>query len=73
MRPISNQTHFSAFGSVYLGKHKASNTLVAIKRTDYYRRPRFRREILKEIEIMKECDSPYVVTYYGSHWKREEE
>ena len=29
-------------------------------------------EILKEIEIMKECESPYIVTYYGSFWKREE-
>lgn len=29
-------------------------------------------EILKEIEIMKQCDSPYIVTYYGSYWKKEE-
>jgi len=29
-------------------------------------------EIMKEIDIMKDCDSPYIVTYYGSYWRREE-
>jgi sugar phosphate isomerase/epimerase len=29
-------------------------------------------EILKEIEIMKQCESAYIVTYYGSFWRREE-
>jgi len=56
---------------VYLGKEKSTNTLVAIKKLIIVEDEDF-EEILKEIEIMKECDSPYIVTYYGSFWKREE-
>jgi len=26
-------------------------------------------EIIKEISIMQQCDSPYVVKYYGSYFK----
>jgi serine/threonine protein kinase len=56
---------------VYLGKDKTTGTLVAIKKLVIIEDEDF-EEILKEIEIMKECSSPYVVTYYGSYWKREE-
>ena len=56
---------------MYLGKEKSTNTLVAIKKLIIVEDEDF-EEILKEIEIMKECDSPYIVTYYGSFWKREE-
>lgn len=27
-------------------------------------------EIIKEISIMQQCDSPYVVRYYGSYFKQ---
>lgn len=27
------------------------------------------QEIIKEISIMQQCDSPYVVKYYGSYFK----
>ena len=27
------------------------------------------QEIVKEISIMQQCDSPYVVKYYGSYFK----
>ena len=27
------------------------------------------QEIIKEISIMQQCDSPYIVKYYGSYFK----
>ena len=27
------------------------------------------QDIIKEISIMQQCDSPYVVKYYGSYFK----
>lgn len=27
------------------------------------------RKIVKEIDLLKQCDSPYVTTYYGSYFK----
>ena len=46
--------------------HKDSQQILAIKQvpvdTDL-------QEIIKEISIMQQCDSPYVVKYYGSYFK----
>ncbi len=46
--------------------HKESQQVLAIKQvpvdTDL-------QEIIKEISIMQQCDSPYVVKYYGSYFK----
>src|SRR4051794_5124799 len=46
--------------------HKQTGQLLAIKQvpvdTDL-------QEIIKEISIMQQCDSPYVVKYYGSYFK----
>lgn len=46
--------------------HKLTSQLLAIKQvpvdTDL-------QEIIKEISIMQQCDSPYVVKYYGSYFK----
>lgn len=27
------------------------------------------QEIIKEISVMQQCDSPYIVKYYGSYFK----
>lgn len=55
-----------SYGSVYKALHKESENVVAIKQvpldTDLH-------EIIKEISIMQQCDSPYVVKYYGSYFK----
>jgi len=55
-----------AYGSVYKALHKESGEVLAIKQvpvdTDL-------QEIIKEISIMQQCDSPYVVKYYGSYFK----
>ncbi|XP_052869901.1 serine/threonine-protein kinase 3 [Anopheles cruzii] len=55
-----------SYGSVYMALHKESEQVLAIKQvpvdTDL-------QEIIKEISIMQQCDSPYVVKYYGSYFK----
>uniref|UniRef100_A0A336LX21 non-specific serine/threonine protein kinase n=1 Tax=Culicoides sonorensis TaxID=179676 RepID=A0A336LX21_CULSO len=55
-----------SYGSVYKAVHKESGAVLAIKQvpvdTDL-------QEIIKEISIMQQCDSPYVVKYYGSYFK----
>ncbi|XP_022225883.1 serine/threonine-protein kinase hippo [Drosophila obscura] len=56
-----------SYGSVYKALHKESCSIVAIKlvpvESDLH-------EIIKEISIMQQCDSPYVVRYYGSYFKQ---
>ncbi|CAD7077080.1 unnamed protein product [Hermetia illucens] len=56
-----------SYGSVYKALHKESSAVVAIKlvpvESDLH-------EIIKEISIMQQCDSPYVVRYYGSYFKQ---
>ncbi|CAE1313945.1 STK3 [Acanthosepion pharaonis] len=55
-----------SYGSVYKALHKESGSVLAIKQvpvdTDL-------QEIIKEISIMQQCDSPYIVKYYGSYFK----
>ncbi len=55
-----------SYGCVYKALHKESQQVLAIKQvpvdTDL-------QEIIKEISIMQQCDSPYVVKYYGSYFK----
>ena len=55
-----------SYGSVFKAIHKESQQILAIKQvpvdTDL-------QEIIKEISIMQQCDSPYVVKYYGSYFK----
>ncbi|XP_045181989.1 serine/threonine-protein kinase 3-like isoform X4 [Mercenaria mercenaria] len=55
-----------SYGSVYKSLHKESGQVLAIKQvpvdTDL-------QEIIKEISIMQQCDSPYIVKYYGSYFK----
>uniref|UniRef100_A0A915IPG8 non-specific serine/threonine protein kinase n=1 Tax=Romanomermis culicivorax TaxID=13658 RepID=A0A915IPG8_ROMCU len=55
-----------SYGSVFKALHKQSGHLLAIKQvpvdTDL-------QEIIKEISIMQQCDSPFVVKYYGSYFK----
>ncbi|XP_043196416.1 serine/threonine-protein kinase 3-like isoform X1 [Amphibalanus amphitrite] len=55
-----------SYGSVYKALHKESGQVLAIKQvpvdTDL-------QEIIKEISIMQQCDSLYVVKYYGSYFK----
>jgi len=55
-----------SYGSVFKAEHKSMGQVLAIKQvpvdTDL-------QEIIKEISIMQQCDSPYIVKYYGSYFK----
>uniref|UniRef100_A0A183D842 non-specific serine/threonine protein kinase n=1 Tax=Gongylonema pulchrum TaxID=637853 RepID=A0A183D842_9BILA len=55
-----------SYGSVHKAIHKETGHVLAVKRvpvdTDL-------QEIIKEISIMQQCDSKYVVKYYGSYFK----
>jgi len=55
-----------SYGSVYKAEHKETGQVLAIKQvpvdTDL-------QEIIKEISIMQQCDSQYIVKYYGSYFK----
>ncbi|KAI6243702.1 Non-specific serine/threonine protein kinase [Aphelenchoides fujianensis] len=55
-----------SYGSVHKAMHKESGHVLAVKKvpvdTDL-------QEIIKEITIMQQCDSRYVVKYYGSYFK----
>ncbi|CAD5229006.1 unnamed protein product [Bursaphelenchus okinawaensis] len=55
-----------SYGSVHKAIHKESGKVLAVKKvpvdTDL-------QEIIKEITIMQECNSPFVVKYFGSYFK----
>uniref|UniRef100_A0A914WQ71 non-specific serine/threonine protein kinase n=1 Tax=Plectus sambesii TaxID=2011161 RepID=A0A914WQ71_9BILA len=55
-----------SYGAVYKAVHKDTGQILAVKKvpveTDL-------QEIIKEISIMQQCDSQYVVKYYGSYFK----
>ncbi|XP_064597085.1 serine/threonine-protein kinase 3-like [Liolophura sinensis] len=55
-----------SYGSVFKAMHKEWGQVLAIKQvpvdTDL-------QEIIKEISIMQQCDSPFIVKYYGSYFK----
>ncbi|XP_067928118.1 serine/threonine-protein kinase 3-like [Watersipora subatra] len=55
-----------SYGSVYKALHKESGQMLAIKQVPVLQDL---QEIIKEISIMQQCDSPYIVKYYGSYFK----
>jgi len=55
-----------AYGAVFKAMHKESGQLLAIKQVPV---DSDLQEIIKEISIMQQCDSPYVVKYFGSYFK----
>ncbi|CAF1045032.1 unnamed protein product [Adineta ricciae] len=55
-----------SYGCVYKAKHRETGHLLAIKQVPV---ESDLQEIVKEISIMKQCDSPYIVKYFGSYFK----
>ncbi|XP_063260681.1 serine/threonine-protein kinase 4 [Prinia subflava] len=55
-----------SYGSVFKAIHKETGQVVAIKQVPV---ESDLQEIIKEISIMQQCDSPHVVKYYGSYFK----
>ena len=58
-----------SYGSVYKARHKESKEIFAIKQvpleSDF-------QETIKEISIMQQCDSSFVVKYYGSYFRTDD-
>ncbi|CAF4372275.1 unnamed protein product, partial [Adineta steineri] len=55
-----------SYGCVYKAKHRETGQLLAIKQIPV---ESDLQEIVKEISIMKQCDSPHIVKYFGSYFK----
>uniref|UniRef100_A0AAR2L9Z8 non-specific serine/threonine protein kinase n=1 Tax=Pygocentrus nattereri TaxID=42514 RepID=A0AAR2L9Z8_PYGNA len=55
-----------SYGSVFKAHHKETGEIVAIKQVPV---ESDLQEIIKEISIMQQCNSPHVVRYYGSYFK----
>ena len=55
-----------AYGAVYKAMHKETGQLLAIKQVPV---DSDLQDIIKEISIMQQCDSLYVVKYFGSYFK----
>eukprot|EP01119_Soliformovum_irregulare_P004214 TRINITY_DN15220_c0_g1_i1.p1 TRINITY_DN15220_c0_g1~~TRINITY_DN15220_c0_g1_i1.p1 ORF type:complete len:431 (-),score=113.41 TRINITY_DN15220_c0_g1_i1:552-1844(-) len=58
-----------SYGSVWKATHLKTQTITAIKKVPV---ENDLDEILTEIKIMKQCRSPYIISYYGSYFKDNE-
>jgi len=58
-----------SYGSVWKAQHLKTGTVTAIKKVPV---ENDLDEILNEIKIMKQCRSPYIISYYGSYFKENE-
>ena len=64
-QPTHGLIHRS-YGHVYLGRHKETGQLLAIK---IMKTVSDMRSIKKEIHMLKDCDCNHVVRYFGSYTK----
>lgn len=58
-----------SYGSVWKALHRSTARTVAVKRVPV---DEDLGELIEEINVMKECRSPYVVQYFGSYYKEPE-
>ncbi|XP_011047789.1 PREDICTED: mitogen-activated protein kinase kinase 9-like [Populus euphratica] len=56
-------------GTVYKVRHKRNSQIYAVKVVHGDSDPLVRRQIYREIEILRRTDSPYIVQYHGSYEK----
>lgn len=63
---LQDQIGEGAYGSVYKAQHRKTQQYVAVKVVPSSGEI---QSLQKEIQILKECQSPYIVKYYGSFYK----
>ncbi|EIN12812.1 Pkinase-domain-containing protein [Punctularia strigosozonata HHB-11173 SS5] len=54
-------------GSVKLVKHIPTGTIMAKKIVLIDAKPAVRKQILRELQIMHDCHSPYIISFYGAY------
>ncbi|CAD6893803.1 unnamed protein product [Tilletia laevis] len=54
-------------GTVTKVMHEKSNTIMAKKVVFIDAKPSVRKQILRELQILHHCDSPYIVDFYGAY------
>lgn len=59
-------------GSVVKVKHKQTGIVMAQKLIRLEVKPQIRNQIMKELNILKKCDSPYIVGFYSAFYNEGE-
>ena len=52
---------------VHCVRHKSSDTIMAKKVIHLEVKPAIKKQIVTELKILHECNSPYIVGFYGAY------
>ncbi len=54
-------------GVVHCVRHKPSETIMAKKMIHLEVKPAIKKQIVTELKILHDCNSPYIVGFYGAY------
>ncbi len=60
-------SNLSYIGVVHCVRHKSSDTIMAKKVIHLEVKPAIKKQIVTELKILHECNSPYIVGFYGAY------